>query len=91
MYRIIDTRGTGKTSRLMLIAKENNAVFGCKSPISMREKAYSYGITGITFVSYQDLMDYPTMVEDKPLVIDDLENFIRYLFPSTIGFTLSED
>ena len=91
MYRIIDTRGTGKTSRLMLIAKENNAVFACKNPVSMRERAHSYGITGITFISYQDLMDYPTMVAEEKLVIDDLEGFARYLFPSTIGFTLSED
>ena len=27
MYRIIEGRGTGKTSRLMLLAKENDAIF----------------------------------------------------------------
>ena len=91
MYRIIDTRGTGKTSRLMLIAKENNAIFVCKNPTSMRERAYSYGITGITFISYKDLMNDPAMAAKEKLVIDDLESFFCYLFPSTIGFTLSED
>ena len=29
MYRIIDKRGTGKTSRLMLLAKEENAIIAC--------------------------------------------------------------
>ena len=32
MYRIIENRGTGKTSRLMLLAKENNAIFVCSNP-----------------------------------------------------------
>jgi hypothetical protein len=32
MYRIIDGRGTGKTSRLMLLAKENNGVIVCANP-----------------------------------------------------------
>ena len=50
MYKIIDTRGTGKTSRLMLIAKENDALFVCANPASMRQKAYSYGIIGIDFI-----------------------------------------
>ena len=36
MYRIIDDRGTGKTGRLMLLAKENNAVIACINPMAMR-------------------------------------------------------
>ena len=56
MYRIIDDRGTGKTSRLMLLAKENNAVFVCANPNSMEYKAKAYGISGITFVSYGDFI-----------------------------------
>ena len=35
MYRIIDTRASGKTSRLMLLAKENNGVFVCANPYAM--------------------------------------------------------
>ena len=48
MYRIIDGRGTGKTSRLMLLAKENNGVIVCANPQKMREKAEVYG-TGIAW------------------------------------------
>ena len=39
MIRIIDERGSGKTSRLMLLAKENNATFVCSNPSAMKVKA----------------------------------------------------
>lgn len=52
MYRIIDGRGTGKTSRLFLLAKEAGVPIICQCPQDMRERAYSYGITGIDFISY---------------------------------------
>ena len=55
MFRIIDSRSSGKTSRLMLLAKETNSAIACSNPSAMRQKAYSYGIitgsitgTGIT-------------------------------------------
>ena len=51
MYKIIDERSSGKTSRLMLLAKENNGVIVCHAPQAMQEKAYGYGITGIDFIS----------------------------------------
>jgi len=47
MIRIIDGRGTGKTNRLMLFAKEHNAIFVCANPEAMRVKAEAYGITGL--------------------------------------------
>ena len=56
MYRIIDGRGTGKTSRLFLLAKEAGIPIICQCPQDMREKAYSYGITGIDFISYQEAL-----------------------------------
>jgi hypothetical protein len=57
MYRIIDGRGTGKTSRLMLLAKENNGVIVCANPQKMREKAEVYGIIGLEFISYKEFME----------------------------------
>ena len=56
MYRIIDNRGSGKTSRLMLLAKETNSIIACVNPYAMREKAHAYGITGLTFISYEELL-----------------------------------
>lgn len=55
MYRIIDSRSSGKTSRLMLLAKETGAKIACNNPIAMRQKANAYGITGIDFISYSEL------------------------------------
>lgn len=92
MYRIIDDRGTGKTSRLMLIAKENNALFVCSNPDAMRYKAKAYGIDGIEFISYGEFFhDYHGHTDTK-YVIDELENFLHStMFYSTelIGYTLS--
>ena len=45
MYRIIDNRSSGKTSRLMLLAKETGSIIACMNPSAMRQKAYAYGIT----------------------------------------------
>ena len=39
MFRIIDKSGTGKTGRLMLLAKENEADFVCSNPRAMNYKA----------------------------------------------------
>ena len=79
MYRIIDGRGTGKTSRLMLLAKENNGIIVCSNPIKMAEKAEVYGIIGLTFVSYKQFMETPI----DPFVnyyIDELEEDMFELF-----------
>lgn len=57
MYRIIDKRGTGKTSRLILLAKEKNAIIACSNPDAMRIKSEGYGIIGIDFISYYDYIN----------------------------------
>lgn len=92
MYRIIDDRGTGKTSRLMLIAKENNALFVCSNPDAMRYKAKAYGIDGIEFISYGEFFHNYRGQRNVKYVIDELENFLRStMFYSTelVGYTLS--
>lgn len=93
MYRIIDDRGTGKTSRLMLIAKENNAVFVCNNPHAMEAKARAYGIDGITFISYSNFIhDYDPDIQSY--VVDELEIFVQTIFssgPQLIGYTLSNN
>lgn len=92
MYRIIDGRGTGKTSRLLLIAKENNAVVACENPAAMREKAHAYGLTCIDFISYYDLLVNGNSYNQ--VVIDEIEYFVRFVITNTgtlIGYTLSDD
>lgn len=74
MIRIIDERGSGKTSRLMLLAKENNATFVCSNPNAMKVKAQAYGLTDINFISYHDFV---TSYEEGNFVIDEIELFIQ--------------
>lgn len=94
MYRIIEGRGTGKTSRLMLLAKENNATFVCANPYAMREKAKRYGIVGIDFISYHTYLTSQGC-EFSSVVIDELESFLDYAIKincgrgDLIGYTLS--
>lgn len=90
MYRIIDSRGSGKTSRLMLLAKENDAAIACSNPAAMRQKAYAYGITGIDFISYNDLLDG----WDGDVFIDEIEVFIKVFLgydTNLKGYTLSNE
>ena len=70
MIRVIDGRGSGKTSKLMEIAKENNAMFVCSNPQAMEVKARAYGISDIKFISYHDFV---TSYEPGNIVIDEVE------------------
>lgn len=89
MYRIIDSRGTGKTSRLMLLAKETNSAIACMNPSAMRQKAYAYGITGIDFISYSELFN---VEYEGNVMIDELELFIQnYIDCKLTGYTLTNE
>ena len=90
MYRIIDNRATGKTSRLMLLAKENNAKIACMNPPAMRQKAHAYGITGVEFISYKDLLSGE--YEEDNIMIDEIEIFVSYCINGQLkGYTLSNE
>ena len=89
MYRIIDSRSSGKTSRLMLLAKETGAAIACSNPSAMRAKAYAYGITGIDFISYSDLF---TGGWNDKVLIDEMEDFVRqYTDANLIGYSLTNE
>lgn len=91
MYRIIDDRGSGKTGRLMLLAKETGSKIVCNNPGAMRQKAYAYGITGIDFIPYSDLFNGAIDPNDK-IMIDELEVFVKeYVDGQLTGYTLSKD
>ena len=89
MYRIIDNRGSGKSSRLMLLAKETNSAIACMNPVAMRQKAYAYGITGIDFISYSVLFNGEY---EGNIMIDEMENFVKhYIDCKLTGYTLSNE
>ena len=90
MFRIIDNRSSGKTSRLMLLAKETNSAIACSNPSAMRQKAYSYGITGIDFISYSDLFTGGWTEEN--VLIDELEEFVKqYIDANITGYSLTNE
>ena len=94
MYRIIDGRGSGKTSRLMLLAKETGATIACSNPSAMAEKAKAYGIVGIDFISYEELLNKDNLMKfyGKEVLIDEIESFVQYqLFTKLTGYTLSNE
>lgn len=102
MYRIIDGRGSGKTSRLMLLAKENGATLVCSNPRAMEAKAHAYGIVGIDFMSYADAIDHMrhpdsrhTSENRRPaIVVDEIEAFVQCALGMNgplIGYTLSNE
>ena len=88
MYKIIDKRGTGKTLRLMLLAKENNGIVVCSSPNGFKYKAEFYGLTGIDFISYDDFLngDYNCR---KKVFIDEIDVLLRKIEENTMGYTIS--
>ena len=90
MYRIIDTRSSGKTSRLMLLAKETGAKIACANPNAMRQKAYAYGITGIDFIPYSEL--FTGNCDNDNILIDELANFVsHYIDGDLIGYTITNE
>ena len=89
MYRIIDSRSSGKTSRLMLLAKETNSAIACYKPPAMRQKAYAFGITGIEFIPYSDLFNG---YYDGNVLIDELEHFVTEFIDAKItGYSLTNE
>ena len=91
MYRIIDSKASGKTRQLMEIAKENKAIFVCSNPRAMEAIAHAYGIVGVEFI------DYFTFLDDKGkepanYVVDEIEMLLHYMFGmnrNLTGYTLT--
>lgn len=92
MYRIVGNRSTGKTNSMLLLAKETGATIVCRDPRRLIERAHAYGITGLKFMSYEDLVMEPSILGDTDALIDDLEDLAQFLTNHrTIGYTLSKD
>ena len=90
MIKIIDGRGTGKSSRLMLMAKELGLPIACLAPTRLQEKARAYGITGIDFIEYGKVNTDSKCANGY--LIDDLESFAQYFSRGKIkGYAISND
>ena len=89
MYQIISSRGTGKTSKLMELAKADNGVFVCSNPFCMKQKAQAYGLEGgFDIISYVDYLDRK-FDQHKKVYIDELEAFVKSLGNTLSGYSLT--
>ena len=96
MIKVIDKKATGKTGRLLLLAKERNGVIICSNPDKIRAKAHNYGIVGVDIVSYDDYYNFiygddNELLENRPIFIDEIDVFLRELDIDIAGYSLSED
>ena len=91
MFIVSGGRGTGKTRTLVERAKAEDGIIVCEDTIAMREKAHSYGVTGINIISYDDLYECKVDSYGKPLFIHDINRFITYSFHEVKGYSVSNE
>ena len=91
---IVGERSCGKTRKIIELAKEKNAAVVCKNPSAMARKATAYGISGVQFVGYDEVV---TVIHNDfdfcdNFVIDEVKEFLDFLFAGNcLGFTQTED
>lgn len=94
---IVGNSSTGKTRQLLEHAKKQGAMVICKNPSAMQIKAQAYGIIGLNFASYDDLIRLNNIYDGntwigQPFVIDEVAEFLSEFFAEPcVGFTQTED
>lgn len=91
MFIVSGGHGTGKTRTLVERAKAEDGIIVCEDTIAMRERAYSYGITGLNIISYDELYKCKVDSYDKPIFIHDINSFIKYNFHEVKGYSVNTD
>ena len=92
MYKILRKRGTGKTTSLITLAKENGATLIVANADYTVQKMYQLGITGVNIISYTEFYVNRTEYFAKPYMIDDIDGFVESIFGrKLIGYSASID
>lgn len=87
MKKIIGEEGTGKTRSLMELASAEEGVLVCANPVHAREKAYTWGLLNIEFISYNDfIFNFKNIT--KPVFIDEIDT-LCFKYCNVKAFTLS--
>lgn len=89
MIKIIDRRGTGKTSHLIILAKETGATIVCSNPRYIELLAEKYGITGIDAITYNQYLSSQYDYSNRKILIDEVEGLLTRLPGSCIGYSIS--
>lgn len=93
MYRIIKPRGTGKTTEILHLAEEYDAIVVCSNPKIYQDIAKTRGYNDdIMFVSYNDYLNKYYDYNDKTtILIDEIDGLLQCLKGNIIGYSLSEE
>ena len=92
MIRIINKRATGKTSQLLLLAKESHGILVCQTPAYVNELAMRYGITDVKIMSYSEfLAKKNSFSRGTPVFIDEIEMFLKSIYPYVNGYNISDE
>ena len=78
MIKVIGPRGTGKTTKLFELARENNAMILTSNSRAMREKARSRGYEDIEIIGYGDL-DNDNYSLGKDVFVDNADDVLNCL------------
>lgn len=87
---IVRENSSGKTRELLEFAKENNLIVICRDAVAMERKAQAYGIYGLNFFSYEEVVCLYAEESgfNNSFVVDEVESFLTYLFNEDCrGFT----
>lgn len=92
MVRIIDERGKGKTSRLLLLAKEFNGILVSPNKNVTQDIANKYGWSkkDIEIISYEDFINNK-YTKGKIILIDEIDIFLKRINQNIAGYSLSMD
>lgn len=92
MYKILRKRGTGKTTSLITLAKDNGATLVVANADYTVQKMYQLGITGVNIISYAEFYANRQEYFTKPYMIDDIDGFVESIFGrKLIGYSASID
>ena len=88
---IIGGNSTGKTRKLLEIAKESGAIVVCENPSAMLSKAHAYGIVGLHYIGYEQYMSCVS-VDNDLFVVDEIGKLMNYWTHGRLhGFTMTVD
>ena len=89
MDKIIGGKGTGKTRRLLEIAKDNNGIVVCENVEEMTKRAHRLGIPGIYFIDYRDYIYGLVKNSEKPVYIANINKFLKAFDNNVAGYSLT--
>ena len=88
MINIIGPRGSGKTTRLFKIAKENDGIILTFNSRALREKAKSLGYKDLEIIGFGDL-DRDNFSLGKDVYVDNIDYVCNYLLNKFYGLELA--